>query len=144
VLNFVNTSPSEPDAPPADDRTDPIGTLAAYFNAINAKDYRTAYRFWESPPSSYEQFARGFADTDRVRLLVEPQVRVEGAAGSSYVDITTIIVSTTRGGNERVFAGCYAMRRSNLQDRGWLIYRADVSRFPSSARISRLLSPRCR
>lgn len=144
ALNFVSTSPSEPDGPPTNDRTDPIGTLAAYFDAINARDYHRAYRFWESPPSSYEQFSRGFADTERVRLLVEPQTRTEGAAGSSYTEITTIVVSTMRGGNERVFAGCYVMRRSNVRDRGWLIYRADVSQFPSSARISRLLSQRCR
>ena len=145
VLNFVNTSPSDPDdRPPTDDRSDPLGTLVAYFSAINSKDYRRAYRMWESPPSSFEQFARGFADTDRVRLLVEPLGRTEGAAGSSYVEIRTIIVSTLRGGNERVFAGCYVMRRSNARDRGWQIYRADVSHFPSNARLSRLTSQRCR
>lgn len=145
VLNFVNTSPSDPDdRPPTDDRSDPLGTLVAYFSAINSKDYRRAYRMWESPPSSFEQFARGFADTDRVRLLVEPLGRTEGAAGSSYVEIQTIIVSTLRGGNERVFAGCYVMRRSNARDRGWQIYRADVSQFPSNARLSRLTSQRCR
>ena len=144
VLTFVSTSPSEPDGPPSDDRSDPIRTLAAYFDALNARDYRRAFRFWEVPPSSYDQFARGFADTDRVRLLVEPQARTEGAAGSNYAAIATIIFSTTRGGNERVFAGCYVVRRSNLRDRGWLIYRADVSQFPSTARISRLLSQPCR
>lgn len=144
VLNFVSTSPSEPEGPLPDNRTDAIGTLAAYFDAINAKDYRRAYRFWESPPTSYHQFERGFADTDRVRFLVEPQTRTEGAAGSSYAEITTIIVSTTRAGNDRVFAGCYVVRRSNVRDRGWLIYRADVTQFASSARISRVVSQRCR
>ena len=145
VLNFLSTSPSDPeDGPPSDNRADPIGTLTAYFDAINAKDYRRAYRLWESPPSSYEQFARGFADTERVRLMVEPSGRTEGAAGSAYIEIPTIVVSTTRSGMDRVFAGCYVMRRSNVRDRGWLIYRADVSQFPSNARISRLLSQRCR
>ena len=145
VLNFVSTSPSDPgDRPPTEDRTDPLTTLASYFSAINAKDYRRAYRFWEPAPSSFEEFARGFADTDRVRLLVDPTVRTEGAAGSSHVEVPTIVVSTTRGGNERVFAGCYVMRRSNVRDRGWQIYRADVSQFPSSARLSRLLAQRCR
>ena len=144
ALNFVSTSPSEPDdGPPREDRNDPIAALVSYFNAINAKDYRRAYRFWETPTSSYEQFARGFADTDRVRLLVEPRARTEGAAGSVYVEVPTIVVSTTRGGNERVFGGCYVLRRSNVRDRGWMIYRADVSQFPSNARISRLLSQGC-
>jgi heat shock protein HslJ len=142
VLNFVNNS--EPDNGPRDDRGDPVTTLASYFNAINARDYRRAYRFWDSPPSSFEQFARGFADTERVRLLLEPSARVEGAAGSAYAEIPTIIVATTRSGNDRVFAGCYVLRRSNVQDRGWQIYRADVAQVPSSTRLSRILSQGCR
>ena len=145
VLNFVSSSSPDPgDRPPTDDRSDPLTTLASYFSAINAKEYRRAFRFWEPPPSSYEQFARGFADTESVRLLVDPARRTEGAAGSSYVEIPTIVVSFNRGGNERVFAGCYVMRRSNVRDRGWQIYRADVSQFPSSARLPRLLSQGCR
>ena len=124
--------------------SDPVTTLASYFSAINERDYRRAYRVWDSPPSSFEQFARGFADTNRVRLLVEPAPQLEGAAGSVYAEIPTIVVATTRRGNERVFAGCYVMRRSNVQDRGWHIYRADVSQFPSSTKLSRILSQGCR
>jgi hypothetical protein len=127
-----------------EDRNDPVATLASYYSAINARDYRLAYGFWDSPPSSFEQFARGFADTDRVRLLVEPSPRVEGAAGSVYADIPAIVVATTRGGNERVFAGCYVMRRSNVQDRGWQIYRGDLSPVSSNTRLSRILSKGCR
>ena len=54
--------------------------------------------------------------------MVEPPARIEGAAGSAYVSLPTIVVSTIRGGNERVFAVCYVMRRSNVRDRGWQIY----------------------
>jgi len=144
VLNFVNNSISEPQGGPRDDRNDPVGTLAAYYSAINARDYPSAFRFWDSPPSSYEQFARGFGDTDQVRLLVEPSTRVEGAAGSVYADISAIVVSTMRNGGERVFAGCYVMRRSNVQDRGWQIYRADVSPVSANIRLSRILSQGCR
>ena len=145
VLNFVNNSISEPqDGSRDDDRSDPVGTLAAYYSAINARDYRGAFRFWDSQPSSYEQFARGFSDTDQVRLLVEPSPRVEGAAGSVYAQIPAIVVSTLRNGSERVFAGCYVMRRSNVQDRGWQIYRADVSQVSANIRLSRILSQGCR
>lgn len=145
VLNFVSTSnPEPPDDRPRDDRDDPLATLASYFEAINARNYRRAYRYWESPTTSYEQFVRGFADTERVRLLVEPPARREGAAGSTYAELATIVVATTRGGTERVFAGCYVMRKSNVRDRGWQIYRADVSTHPSNARISRLLAQGCR
>jgi hypothetical protein len=126
------------------DRDDPVAALASYYDAINARDYRRAYGAWESPPSSYEQFARGFADTDRVRLLVEPPSRIEGAAGSLYADITTILIATTRGGNERIYAGCYVMRKSNVRATRWQIYRAEISMVPSSAGVSRILSQGCR
>jgi len=141
-LNFVHIP--EPEGNPRADRNDPLSTLASYYNAINERDYRRAFSFWDSPPSSFEQFARGFADTDRVRLLVDPSTRVEGAAGSVFAEIPTLVVATTRSGAERVFAGCYVMRRSNVQDRGWLIYRAGVSQVASSTRLSRILSQGCR
>jgi heat shock protein HslJ len=144
VLNFVNNQSSEPDNGSQDDRSDPVATLTSYYDAINSRDFRRAYRFWESPPSSFERFESGFADTDRVRLLIEPPPRMEGAAGSSFAEISTIVVATTRSGNERVFAGCYTMRKSNVRDTGWRIYRADIAVVPSSARVSRMLAQGCR
>ena len=123
---------------------DPIEMLASYYDAINTRDYRRAYGFWESPQTSYERFVAGFADTDRVRLLVEPSGRNEGAAGSVYAEFTTIVVATTRAGSERVFAGCYTLRRSNVRDNGWRIYRANISTMPAGARVSRMLSQGCR
>lgn len=143
VLNFAGTSAPEPEGPSDEQRTDPVTTLAAYYEAINSRDYRRAYRFWESSTSSYEQFARGFADTDRVRFLIEPP-RLEGAAGSSFAEIPTIVIAATRGGSERVFAGCYVLRRSNVRDSGWHIYRADLSSIPPNARVSRMLAQGCR
>jgi len=143
VLLLIST-PALAQIGPRDERNDPVATLASYYDAINSRDYRRAYGYWESPTSSYDEFVRGFAGTNRVRLLVEPPARVEGAAGSLYTELTTVIVATTRAGNERVFAGCYVLRRSNVRDRGWQIYRANVSTVPSSGRISRLLSQGCR
>ena len=144
VLNFASTSASDPDdRPPTEDGNDPLTTLASYFSAINAKDYRRAFRFWESPPSSFERFAGGFVDTDRVRLMVDPTVSTEGAAGSTYAEIPAIVVYFTRG-NERIYSGCYVLRRSNVRDRGWQIYRADVSQFPTTVRLPRLLPQACR
>jgi len=141
ALNFVNSRDSEPTGAHSGE---PLAMLSSYFDAINARDYRRAFSFWDSPATSFERFASGFADTDRVRVLVEPSARVEGAAGSAYANVSTIIVASTRTGSDRVFAGCYVLRRSNVQDRGWKIYRADVSQIPSNARISRLLSQACR
>jgi hypothetical protein len=61
-----------------------------------------------------------------------------------YASIPTVVVATARNGSERLFAGCYVMRRSNVQDRGWQIYRADVSQVPWNTRLSQILSRGCR
>ena len=144
ALNFENSSEPDPGGGPTDESSDPLSTLALYYEAINARDYRRAFSYWDSPTTSFERFASGFADTDRIRVLVEPSARVEGAAGSAYADVSTIVVATTRSGSDRIFAGCYVMRRSNVQDRGWKIYRANISQMPSSTRLSRMLSQACR
>ncbi|HZN01517.1 MAG TPA: hypothetical protein VFB70_19085 [Pyrinomonadaceae bacterium] len=144
VVLLLIAAPALAQTGPRDDRNDPVATLASYYDAINSRDYHRAYGYWESPTSSYDEFVRGFADTDRVRLLVEPPPRVEGAAGSLYTELTTLLVATTRAGNERVFAGCYVLRRSNVRDRGWQIYRANFSTVRSNGRVSRLLSQGCR
>lgn len=144
ALNFINNRESDPSDGRGDDSSDPLATLAAYYDAINARDYRRAFGYWDSPTTSFERFASGFVDTDRVRVLVEPSTRIDGAAGSAYANVSTVVVATTKAGNERVFAGCYVMRRSNVQDRGWKIYRADISQVPSSTRLSRMLSQACR
>ena len=141
VLNFSGNSAE--DGPQDDNRSDPVTALASYYRAINSKDYQRAYRFWESPTTSYEQFARGFTDTETVRFLIEPP-RIDGAAGSAYAEIPTIVIADTGRRNERVFAGCYVLRRSNVSDRGWLIYRADLSMLPANTRVSRVLSQGCR
>ena len=144
VLNFVNNAASESGDERAEDRNDPIAALSSYYTAINERDYRRAYRYWESPTTSFERFVSGFADTDRVHLLVDPSARIDGAAGSAYAEISTLVVSTTRAGSDRVFAGCYTLRRSNVQDRGWRIYRATLSPVPSNTPISRMLSQVCK
>lgn len=149
VLNFESNTTTDPDPDPGDgptrdDRRDPVTAISSYYRAINARDYRRAFRFWETPAISFDQFARGFADTQSVRILIEPPGRTEGAAGSAYTEISTIVITTTRSGNERISAGCYVMRRSNVRDVGWQIYRADLIGVPSSARVSRVISQSCR
>ena len=61
-------------APPAeaayDNPNSPVDLLASYYNAIDRQEYQRAYGYWEMPPSSYDQFAQGYADTASVELIV--------------------------------------------------------------------------
>ena len=144
VLNFIDASappPTSPDEPrPTNDS--PVAALSSYYVAINEHNYEQAYRYWESPASSFERFVRGFADTQRSRLFVEPAASVEGAAGSLYAQIPTIVIAETPKG-ERFFAGCYTMRRRNDAEGSWRIYRASLLPVTANALVTQRLFASC-
>jgi hypothetical protein len=119
----------------ANDAGEPADVLRNYYAAINAGDYRRAYALWENDGASsnqtYEEFVAGFADTRSTQVDVGTPGRVEGAAGSQYVEIpVTIRAATTSGENQR-HEGAYVLRRSVVdgaspEQRRWHIYRATL------------------
>jgi len=141
VLNFIN--PSE--ARKAEDTNSPVKTLKAYFVAINEKRYGAAFKFWEHSSTTLKNFERGYADTRSVRFMIEPSYKIEGAAGSSYAQVPTIILARTSSGSERVFAGCYVLRKSNVEEppTGWRIHKASISPVSPKTSLSALLSRSC-
>ncbi len=123
--------------------------LSSYYDAINRKDYRRAYGYWQNPSDSFENFAKGFAETEKSRLIVEPPSLIEGAAGSLYTRVPTVLVSTMKNGKRQMFAGCYTLRKSNLRppdipkETGWHIYRANLKAIPADADIPQTLAEAC-
>ena len=142
-LSFVGGSAQSPADQGSEPVNTPVALLTSYYAAINAKEYRKAYVLWENPATDFEQFARGFANTEQVRILVDPTRPIEGAAGSLYAEIPTIIVARQRGGSERVFGGCYVLRKSNVAPSGWHISKANLTPAPSGQGVSRLLNQTC-
>ena len=146
ALDFASDSFATPDTP--DNLPDsPVAALEDYYRAINAKDYERAYRYWDNPSQSLDQFIRGFSDTAKVKLLVDPSPQVEGAAGSSYASVSSMLISQRQNGSERLFAGCYELKKSNLRPedgalrQGWRISRANlsiVSMGPRASIVSKL------
>lgn len=134
--------------PPYDDRSGPTTLLASYANAINRGEYARAWGYWESPPNpSYEDFVQGFADTAFVRLAVRPPTWFEGAAGSSYAQVATLLSATHADGSQHNFIGCYVSRRSNVQQSGdeptWSLYDASLQPTPRNASDALLLAEAC-
>jgi heat shock protein HslJ len=150
TLNFVNDSASRPAGQRYENLTSPVDLLASFYNAVNAREYDRAYRYWETPPSNLEDFAKGYAETANVQLIVQPPTILEGAAGSLYAEVPTVIVARHQDGGERAFAGCYVTRKSNLdpsdipKQEVWRIYKASVSPIAAGADIPKLLAQSCR
>jgi hypothetical protein len=126
-----------------DNRSRPADLLASFYNAINRHEYARAYGYWETPPSSYDQFVAGYADTDSVQLLIVPPTNFQGAAGSSYVGIPTVLIATHTDRSQQTFAGCYTARASNIQPDGWRLFRADIAPAPNNLLVASVLGQNC-
>jgi heat shock protein HslJ len=143
LLNFISSQPSSNDQGTA--TTTPADMLNTYFAAINAKEYQKAYALWEHSTTTLEAFSRGYSDTQSVRVLIEQPLRIEGAAGSLFADVPTMVLARTKTGRDRVFAGCYVLRKSNIEEppTGWHIHKASLAPVTQAGNISKLLFRQC-
>lgn len=123
-------------APPAEPTPeDAVGIVRAYYAAIGAGQYASAYALWSDGGSasgqSADQFAAGFAGTAQV--VVEPGApsRVDAAAGSRYVEVPVSIRATRDDGSVHRYVGSYTLRRAvvdgaTAEQRAWRIASADI------------------
>ena len=75
--------------------------MQAAYDAINRRDYRTAYSLGLAQPGqSYEDFVAGYGKTDRVVVSI---VAVEGDA------VTVGLVAVQRDGSQQTYGGTYTV-----------------------------------
>jgi hypothetical protein len=140
---------AQPQGPAFENLNSPVDLLASYYDAINRKQYQRAYGYWQSPPMAYQQFANGFSDTTSAQLIVQPPTSGEGAAGSTYVQIATVLIAQHTDGSQHTYAGCITTRKSNLQPPDipkadvWHIYSAQLQEVPNNASIPNQLAKAC-
>ena len=112
----ATTGASETTAPPPSETTGPPARPApappdrvveAYYEAINARDYRAAWalvggnRFGQT----YDEFAAGFADT------VHDDLTITGVNGDA---VTVKLVATRSDGSTRAYRGTYTVRGGRI------------------------------
>jgi len=98
-----------------DDRSTPAAVIASLYNAVTLKDYPRAWSYYgPEAEKSFEDFPAGYADTESVDVRTGEPME-EGAAGSVYWSVPTVIRARRTDGTEAVFAGCYILRQSNYQ-----------------------------
>jgi hypothetical protein len=114
-----------------------VQVIRDYYNAIDRRDYTQAYSAWEgegtASQQSFEQFKQGFATTASTAVEVGQPGRLEGAAGSSYVEIPVTVTAVTTNGTPQRFRGTYVLRRVNdvsgstLEQRRWHLHSANLT-----------------
>lgn len=121
----------------------PAEVLESFYNAINRYEYQRAYGYWESPPSPYDQFAQGYADTASVQLIVQLPAFIDAGTGNLHAAIPTVFVATKRDGSQQTFVGCYITHKVNIQPDVWHLARATVAPAAANLAIASALSKAC-
>jgi hypothetical protein len=100
------SDPPKEDPEPAPGPKDPAAVVRDYFAAINARDYREAWRLGGQHFSpSYEDFVRGFADTEHDTVTV---LNVDGPI------VTIRLVADESGGRQSIYQGTYTADHGEL------------------------------
>ncbi|HKI44230.1 MAG TPA: hypothetical protein VKA08_02745, partial [Balneolales bacterium] len=113
-----------------------VAVIRRYYTAINNHTYRLAYKLWGDDGAASKQtftsFKNGYLSTDTVEVIVGQPGRIEGAAGSRYIEIPVSLKAITKDGAVQHFAGQYVLRRtvvdgSTPEQRRWHLYSAHLS-----------------
>lgn len=117
---------------------DAVAVVRDYYAAIDGGDHARAYALWSdggrSSGQTPEQFAAGFAGTRTVTVDAGEPGRVEGAAGSRFVEVPVSVAATQADGSVRRYVGAYVLRRAVVDgasagQRAWRIASADLREF---------------
>lgn len=102
---------------PYEDRSDPVLLIQSYYNAIILRDYARAYSYWDSAPDgkSLDEFAAGFGNTDNVLAIVSTLIREEGAAGTTYALVPTMLIALHTNSGARAYVGCLTAKASYVE-----------------------------
>lgn len=112
--------------------------LQTYFALIEAGKTADAGKLWSNDDAKAD-FAARLANYREVHANIGAPGRMEGAAGSSYVDFPVQLYGRLKGGQEFNARGSMTLRRVNdvpgstTEQRKWRIYKADFAATPTPA-----------
>ena len=135
-----------------DDRSTAEEVVRSFYNAINRREYARAYSYWEAGVSTsqlppFDQFQRGYANTQSVELTLG-QVTGGVGAGQLYYSVPVTLTAHTSGG-QQTFAGCYTLHlaRPELQAvppfHPLAIQSAHIAAVPAGGNPSALMQQAC-
>lgn len=112
-----------------------VAVINEYYAAISAHHLHDAYHLWSdngaSSNQTFEEFAHDFDDTRSSKVTIGAPGRIEGAAGSRYIEIPVTIDAVAMSGEHRHFTGSYVLQRAvvpgaTAEQRSWRIFSAQI------------------
>lgn len=106
----------------------PQAAVRSYYDAINRRDFATAWRMWddegEASGKSLVDFSTGFQGTRDIRLEIGEVVTDD----SRSVAVPVVVTAEMKAEGTRVFAGTYTLQRfEGDQTNEWRIVSADLT-----------------
>lgn len=100
--------------------------LGLYYDAINNRDYATAYGLWRNPPQTYYQFVSGFASTTEVAMFLGGYQY--GGAVTAYEAgrIPVMLFGFHADGSVAAYRGCFRLNFDPWRAPGWAIIGANL------------------
>lgn len=111
-----NTAPaSAADWVYMDDRSTPQKLIESYYYAISNRYYVQAYSYFQgdAAPSDFEAWAKGYEDTDAVRVKFGP-TEADHGAGQIYWALPVALAAHHTDGKTVVYTGCYEIHMINM------------------------------
>ena len=100
------------------DRGSPVAarhTVERYYAAIDRGDFRAAYVMWDqdgrASGKSYANFAAGFAQTARSRVVTGTPTNGDAGMSQRWVDVPVDVYATLKNGRRQHFRGRYTLHR---------------------------------
>lgn len=121
--------------------------LVDYYDAINRRDYVTAYNLWSVPQQSYTNFVNGWQDTaDVVMFYGNYQYSGSGAADTGRVPV--VLFGYRIDGSLGLYGGCFRLKFDPAQLPQWKIAGANLRALgyvttPDKALIQSTLNASC-
>lgn len=131
-LGASTAPPPDPANPPASGEQEAVAAVHAYYDALRRGDLARAYAAWSdggrASGRTPEQFAAGMGGIAIASVSLGEPGRVEGAAGSRFVEVPVTVTSRGSDGREVRQIGSFVMRSSQVEGapRGWRIASAEL------------------
>lgn len=128
---FNTTGAAQPSAQGA------VDAIRGYYAALNSRRYAQAYSAWANNGGASgqtpQQFTDGYATTASIDVQIMAPSRIEGAAGSRYVQVPVRLTALQTDGSQRQFGGSYTLRASVVEggDPAWHIASANLREIPN-------------
>ena len=165
ALSFACPSPDFPTGPNAspaavetltdlspanyiDNRSDAVALMSSYLNSINRQEYVRAFSYWQTPVSTYDAFATGYATTASITAQFGT-VTPDAGAGQVYYSLPVALKSTMTDGSLKTYVGCFVMHLAQPGFQGTVpfqplgITNATINLVDNSADLISLLTTAC-